>query len=322
LVALKLLAPPPPLAPLQRLAHIPAFLLLSLLLGLSHKAGIIAIVLIPLVFIVSPALALLRGRGLLLLAFIIALGTGLIISGEGPLGLGWRLITRFAWLLPLAVVGLYRQKGKVSPAARVMLAGGFATLVLSCTPEMYGALVALPFVTFMAAMGISAFSPDQPLPLGHRTWEPALAALTILAAFTIVINQSTDSPNESVYRAARFLEQYDPKGPYRIEAPGKARAQIQAYVSGCPRFSVNTSEEMPLEIQRPPEWTGHPAQDARHWIGYLRKALYLRGTGTDWYGAGNKVYTVTINSEGTAPPGTTLLFTHENVRVYGPRVSN
>ena len=322
LVALKLLAPPPPLAPLQRLAHIPAFLLLSLLLGLSHKAGIIAIVLIPLVFIVSPALALLRGRGLLLLAFIIALGTGLIISGEGPLGLGWRLITRFAWLLPLAVVGLYRQKGKVSPAARVMLAGGFATLVLSCTPEMYGALVALPFVTFMAAMGISAFSPDQPLPLGHRTWEPALAALTILAAFTIVINQSTDSPNESVYRAARFLEQYDPKGPYRIEAPGKARAQIQAYVSGCPRFSVNTSGEMPLEIQRPPEWTGHPAQDARHWIGYLRKALYLRGTGTDWYGAGNKVYTVTINSEGTAPPGTTLLFTHENVRVYGPRVSN
>ncbi len=319
LVALKVLTPSPPLALLRRLALIPAFLLLSLLLGLSHKAGIIATVLVPLAFIVSPVFALLRGRWVLLLAFIITLGGGLAISGEGPLGLGWRLITRFAWLLPLAIVGLYQAKGKIQPAARVMLAGGFATLLLSCTPDMYGALVALPFVAFMATLGISAFSPGQPLPLGHRAWEPAVAALTLVAALTIVINQSTDSPNRSVYRAARFLEQHDPRGPYRVEAPGKARAQIQAYVSGCPRFSVQTSPVMPVQVRRPPLWTGHPAKDARHWIDYLRTALGLSGAGTDWYGTGNKVYTVTLSRQAPAPPGMALLFTHGEVRVYGPR---
>ncbi len=294
------------------ICNLHSFLLLTVLLALSHKAGLIGAILIPMVFLASPVLVLLRGRWGLLLGLLAVLVIGFSLTGGDAVTLGYRLLTRFGWLVPLAALGLYAAPGQfISPAARAMLAGGFATLVLSCTPDMYGALLALPFVTTLAATGLAAL-PARPIP-------PLIKILTVLTALVIVANQAKDSPGESVYRAALFLEQYDPEGPYRIEAPGKTRPRMQAYVSGCPRFAVGSGSARDPIVARPPQWTGTLALDARHWIDYLRTMIGLRGASTDWYGSGDKVYYVTVASEGTAPPDAKLLFTHGNVKVYGPR---
>jgi hypothetical protein len=294
------------------LYNLPAFLFLSVLLALSHKAGLIGALLIPILFLASPILIVLRGRWGLLLGLAAVLAIGLSLTGGNAVTLGYRLLTRFGWLVPLAAIGLYSAPAQFTTrAARAMLAAGFATVVLSCTPDMYGALLALPFVAFLATTGLAAL-PPRPIP-------SLILILTILTALVIVANQAKDSPDESVYRAALFLEQHDPSGPYRIEAPGKTRSRMQAYVSGCPRFTVNPGSAPEPTLARPPQWTGNLALDARHGIDYLRTLFGLRGASTDWYGSGNKVYTVTVADEGSAPPDAPLLFTHGTVKVYGPR---
>jgi hypothetical protein len=287
-----------------------SLLFLSLLLALSHKAGLIGIVLIPCLFLTSPVFILIRGRWSLLLALVAVLAIGLMVAGGNPATLAYRLLTRFGWLLPLAILGLYSAPGQFrTPPARAMLAAGLATLVISCTTDMYGALLALPFITFMATTGFAT--------LPERPFTPLIMILTGLTALIIVVNQSLDSPDEAVYRAAQFLEQHDPQGPYRIEAPGRTRPRMQAYVSGCPRFTVEPGKDPELTLARPPKWTGKLSLDARHWIDYLRNMFDLRGSRTDWYGGGNKVYYVTIAGEGTVPGDAKLLFTHGTVKVFG-----
>ncbi len=286
-----------------------SLLFLSLLLALSHKAGLIGIILIPLLFLISPVYILVRGRWSLLLTLIAVLAIGLTVAGGNPATLGYRLLTRFGGLIPLAILGLYSAPGQFrTPAARAMLAGGFATLILSCTTDMYGALLALPFITFIATTGF--------ITLPERPFTPLIMTLTGLTALVIMINQSMDSPDESVYQAAQFLEQHDPRGPYRIEAPGRTRPRMQAYVSGCPRFTVEPGTEPELAVSQPPQWTGKLSIDTRHWIDYLRNMIALRGSSTDWYGGGNKVYYVTIAGEGIVPRDAQLLFTHGTVKVF------
>ena len=193
-----------------------------------------------------------------------------------------------------------------------MLAGLSVTIILSCTADMYGALLALPFIAFAATAGFAWIDGKWPRAVTGRT----TIALTLVAALAIVINQALDSPDESVYRAAQFLEQHDPRGPYRIEAPGKVRAQMQAYVSGCPRFTVTSGTKTQLTLPVPPRWAGTLQQNARHWIDYLRTSLDVSGASTDWYGAGDKVYYVTVGNEGIKPPQSRLIFTHGKVSVF------
>lgn len=292
------------------ICNLHSFLFLSLLLALAHKAGFIGVLFIPVLFLASPVVRILKGRWGLLLGLTLSLGIGLLVAGGDAVTLVYRLLTRFGWLMPLAAIGLYAAPARfTTPAARAMLAGTFSTLVLSCTPEMYGALLALPFVAFLATTGLEAL-PSRRIP-------GLVLILTILTALVIVANQAKDSPDESVYQAALFLEKHDPKGPYRIEAPGRTRARMQAYVSGCPRFTMNPGSGEDPVIAKPPGWTGHPARDARLWIGYLRNMLGLRGASTDWYGHDSRVYYVTVGNEGNAPPGAPVIFTHGPVKVYG-----
>ena len=287
-----------------------SLLFLSLLLALSHKAGLIGIILIPLLFLIAPVYILVRGRWSLLLALVAVLAIGLIVAGGNPATLGYRLLTRFGGLIPLTILGLYSAPHQFrTPAARAMLAGGFATLILSCTTDMYGALLALPFITFIATTGFAT--------LPERPFTPLIRILIGLTALIIVVNQSLDSPDESVYRAAQFLEQHDPQGPFRIEAPGRARTRMQAYVSGCPRFTVEPGKDPELAIARPPQRTGELSLDTKRWIDYLRNLFDLRGSSTDWYGGGNKVYYITIAGEGNIPQDAKLLFTHGTVKVFG-----
>lgn len=286
-----------------------SLLFLSLLLALSHKAGLIGIVLIPILFLISPVLILLRGRWSLVLALLAVLAIGLMVTGGNPATLAYRLLSRFGWLIPLALLGLYSAPTQFrTPATRAMLAAGLATLVISCTTDMYGALLALPFITFIATTGFATL-PDRP-------FAPLIMILTGLTALIIVVNQSLDSPDESVYQATQFLERHDPRGPYRIEAPGRTRTRMQAYVSGCPRFTVESAKETELAVSRPPQWTGKLSVDTKHWIDYLRNMVALQGSSTDWYGGGNKVYYITISGEGNVPGDAKLLFTHGTVKVF------
>lgn len=316
LTLLNLRRPPAsPSPPRSKLLNVVAFVCLSLLLALSHKAGLVGILLIPMIILLSPGLAVLRGRGKLLVGFLASLAAGLLfVNGGDPATLLYRLATRFGWLIPLMAAGLYGSSAQFgTPASRAMLAGAFALLPLSCTPDMYGALLALPFVAFTAVTGFAPWI-DKATPQRRALG----LSLILVPAVAIVINQAQDSPGDSVYRAARFLEQHDPSGPFRIDAPGKARTQMQAYVSGCPRFTIDSGESGTIAVHRPPSWTGHPGQDARHWIDYLRGLLDLRDVATDWYGSG-RVYTVTIAGEGPVPPQARLLFSHGDVKVFeGP----
>lgn len=286
---------------------IPAWLALSALLMLSHKAGVVGAILIPVLLMLSPALRLLYGRWGLWSAGVIVLGLGLLLTGGQPVSLVTRLVTRFGWLLPLALLAFTSSPAALmTPPFRTLTAGGLATLVLSCTPDMYGALLALPFVTCIAAVGLEKIK-----------WRPAvILGLIALPALVIVINQTRDSPGDDVYRAAQFIEQHDPRGPFRLEAPGAARRQIQAYVSGCPRFTVQVGTETSIRYHPLPPWSGNLAQDARVWIDTLRRVVGLHGSGTDWYGEGAKVYYITIGGEGHKPPRATPLFTSGSVTVF------
>jgi len=334
---------------------IPAWLFMTVLLMTSHKAGVVGACLIPILFAVSPALALLRGRWGLLIAGLLAVAAGLLLVNGQPLTLAIRLVTRFGWLLPLAILAITMASDRLlKPPFRAILTAGLATLVLSCTPDMYGALLALPFIACVAALGLEQLNWTPPTPRSADTskegtycekhsytrsppWRGAhragwvfpkvsrilvpfrpmiILGVILIPAIVIVLNQMRDSPSESVYRAAQFIEQYDPRGPFRIEAPGKARHQIQAYVSGCPRFTVQSGSASQLDVHAPPAWTGKLAHNARQWIDYMRTILELRNAHTDWYGNGTKVYYVTINGQGITPQGAKLLFTSGNVSVF------
>jgi len=294
---------------------LPAWLLMTALLMTSHKAGVVGACLIPLLFTLSPALALLRGRWGLWCAGLLVIAVGLLLADGQPVTLATRLLTRFGWLLPLAILSITTAPNQLlMPPFRAMLAVGLATLILSCTADMYGALLALPFIACAATLGLEKINLNRNSrkPRKGNVW----LGVILIPAIVIVLNQMRDSPSESVYRAAQFIEQYDPRGPFRIEAPGKARYQIQAYVSGCPRFTVRSGSAPQLDVHAPPIWTGKLAHDTRQWIDYMRGMLELRDTHTDWYGNGTKVYYVTINGQGTTPQGAKLLFTSGNVSVF------
>jgi len=302
--------------PLHPILWIPSFLTLSLLLAMAHKAGFIGTILLPILFLSSPILIVARGKiGLCVLMFMAIIG-GLILVDFSPVAFTYRIATRFGWLAPLAVLGLCGGSSDRfnSPATRCMLAGGLVTLILSCTADMYGALLALPFITFASVAGFSVWKTINPFP--HIRPARCLFIMTLLTAITIIANQASDSPSPSLYRAALFLEQYDPQGPFQIVASGRARTQVQAYVSGCPRFTMESTNMASMDIRPRPKWNGHPVQDARAWINYLRNAIDLRGVSTDWYGGGNKVYYITVKSEGITPPKGTLIFHDGEVKVF------
>jgi hypothetical protein len=313
---------------LPRWGAIGGLLVMIPLLGLAHKAGAVAVVVIPVLFALSPGLLLFRTRWLPLILLIPTLAAGILLGGHSASNLLFRPASRLGLLLPLWLAGWIgtslapRQTGITgsawlkSPSWRAMLAGGLATLPLVFADDMYGALIALPFVAFAGVVGLqwilSAMPARAPLVL------TATALLTFAPALLVVAHQAADSPSRSVYQAARFLERHDPCGPYRIEAPGRARAQIQAYVSGCPRFSVVTSPRSRLRTHSPPPLTGNWRFDLSAGVRYLRRFLDLEGSGVDWYGESGRVYHVTVDGEGSVPKGEPLLFTSGNVSVFGP----
>lgn len=298
--------------PLHWLSWLASLLAMTVLLALSHKAGCVGMVLIPALLLLSPALLLARGRLVMGLLLLVSLGAGFVLAGFSPVWFSWSLLTRFGLLLPLAIWGLVATPVRSAPYfMRGMLTAALALLPLSCILDMYCAMLALPFITFAAVIGFTEWG---------KRWRNAALALfagSVVGACAIVINQALYSPTDAEYRTARFLERYDPKGPFRIEAPERVRTFVQAYVSGCPRFTVDTTHTSLIGIRPPPKLTGKPHVDAWLCIHYLRGLLFLKDSDTDWYGHGNKLYTITVNGEGRPPPpGAQLLYTDGPLKLF------
>lgn len=292
-------------------SRLPALLVMTGLLALSHKAGFVGVVIIPLLFMASPLLAAVRGRLALVPLLLLAMGGGFALASFAPGLLIWRWVTRFGVLVPLAVAGLVAgPRCFATPPARAMMSAFLALLALSSTPDMYGALLALPFITFVAVAGAGEMMEPRP-------WlVKGVAVASVVGAIAIVVNQATDSPPGTVYRTAQFLEQHDPTGPYRIEAPGRIRTQVQAYVAGCPRFTVEAGERASIRLHRPPALTGTLPRDARHWIDYLRDLLDVKDASTDWYGSAGKLYTITTSTNDPVPSGSRLIHSEGQVNLY------
>jgi len=303
----------------------------ALLLCMSHKTGLIAVLLLPAAFLAGvlllppcrPAATQPRfpplWRILLpCLLFLAALVAGYLVAGQSLAHALVRGIPRLSVLFPLAFIGacfvLAPPYGR--PAARAMTMAALAFLPMVFTDDMYGALIAVLFIAFLAAAGMERLVfliPGR----AHNVLRNTAFTAVLLPAVTIIVYQSTDSPSWDVVRAARFLNRHDPLGPYRIEAPGATRPRMQAYLDGCPRFNVTDSFKPPT-LRPPPPLRGPLRTRAQDITSYLRCCLALPEASTDWYGNSKKVYYVTEGNQGMIPKGSRRLFTSGNVSVYEP----
>lgn len=303
----------------------------ALLLCLSHKTGLIAVLLLPAAFLAG-VLLLPPCRStatqtrlppiwrmlLSCLLFFAALVAGYISAGSSLTHGLVRGVPRLSVLFPLAFIGtcfvLAPPYGR--PAARAMTLAALAFLPMVFTDDMYGALIAVLFFAFLAAVGMERLAFLLPYH-AHAPLRNTAFAAVLLPAVTIIVYQSADSPSWDVVRAARFLNRHDPLGPYRIEAPGDTRPRMQAYLDGCPRFNVTDSFKPPT-LRPPPPLAGSLGAKTRAITSYLRSCLTLPEASTDWYGNSKKVYYVTEGNQGRIPKGSRRLFTSGNVSVYEP----
>ena len=297
---------------------------MAMLLLLSHKAALVAVGLIPLSLALAPFLPRSDRRWVPAILVIPSVIAAVLISptaGHAPagavLGFAGKCVTRFGWFVPAAGAALVFVPGWFSrPSWRRLVPAMLLTFPLAFHREMYGALIALPFVTWAATeavLGLVRARPSLAL-IAHRT----TIALTAAAAIAIVMHRSLNATSHAVWRAAQFLEAYDPAGPYRIDGAGRARSQVQAYVSGCPRFNVNTSEDARIAIKRPPSGLGPLRERFQAWSDYLRGWVAMTETDTDYYGRSPRVYTV-IEGNGAPPAQARQIYAQEGVSIWEVR---
>jgi hypothetical protein len=299
---------------------------MALLLLLSHKVSLAAIPLTLILFggfkFPNPP----RSRPVLLILGIGILGLGWLLTGaESSLTAGLRplrnLAVRFGILGVLLIPGILAlRKFPLPPADRFLFWGLVLTLPLACAGEMYGALPALPFVAWSAVRGYGCI---DVLPGRIRgILQSSALALLALGAGAILLERSLHAMPRRLYDAAQFLEQLDPRGPFRIEAPGMARRQIQAYVSGCPRFTSPSPLKTQAALQQRPAFKGNWRSIYSEAIHYLRHWIVLDPDDFAWYGANPRIYYFQIDGEGTVPPNHLLLYEKNGVRLFGPTNSS
>jgi hypothetical protein len=151
---------------LPRLAAIGGLFVMLPLLGLAHKAGLVAAVMIPVCFALSPIVGRLRTKWTPVILLIPSLAVSLLIGGTGISSLLFRPLSRLALLIPLSFAGwigaalLPRVVRSTDSgwmerhSSRAMLVGGLATLPLVFANDMYGTLLALPFIAFSGTVGL------------------------------------------------------------------------------------------------------------------------------------------------------------------------
>lgn len=294
----------------------------SLALALCHKAGGVAVAMVGL----AACLAVVLPRAGSRLAAILALAPFAAFAILAAPGSGWHAavsaaracVMRFGVLLPLAAAGLAAGPAWTRVASRrFVLAGACVALPLACTADAYGALVLAPFATLLAAGGLEAIA-SRLRPSAVRPLHAAVLALAAGGALATVVHRSMLATPRAVRSAARFLEAYDPRGPFTVRAPTRVQAQVQAYVSGCPRFEVTPDGGARVTVSRPPGVRGQPGAVITAWTRWLREALSLSDTDVAWYGRVPRAYYVTVNGVGERPEGGRVLYDRDGVTVCAP----
>jgi len=297
----------------------------AVLLALSHKVGIVAGSLILVLTLASATVP--RGHSvvpvvLMTLPFLaLAIVFSAPVGAPPPVGLviGFvrASITRFGWMIPIAALGLLGPRGWFThPARRRVFPAMLATLPLAYPGDIYGAMLALPFVC-VAATGGLAWLRDR-LPRMRRGIAVAAVALTLLAMLTIVAQRSLAATPRRVFEAARFLERFDPLGPFTIEAPGRNRARFHAYLSGCPRFAITPPRETRVTFRRPPSLLGKPQEIAREWIDFGRNFVEVPDIAMDWYGINPRIYYVVIDDVGMKADTAVPIYEKDGVMILKP----
>jgi hypothetical protein len=296
----------------------------GLLLALSHKTGLVAVILVP----CSMLLALLlprRGYPLMMgvlavlsvLAALALASASAVVSPLGNLrGFLFTSLSRFGWYVPAAALAIVAHRKRLAEAPwRRLLPALLVTFPLAYPRDMYGALIALPLVTLAATAGWIRLG--ERYPRRPAATAAAIVVITLGFAGAIIVQRSRTATPKPVWEAACFLENYDPRGPYRVEAPGRAQTQIQAYVSGCPLVEVSASERTAVRIQRPPPIQGNPVQAVKRWMDWARH-VFLVDADIAWYGWNPRTYYVVINGQGRVPPEARRLYARDGVEIYEP----
>ncbi len=299
----------------------------GLCLVLAHKAGI------PTLLVHSPAMA----TGLLLptrwswtapFLLVLALVVGVLMSPRwGLAGLPGHLLgyaskdlRRLGWMGVATVLGilLYPRTWNTSRATRACLGGLLASLPLAHHREMYGAMLTLPFVCLAAWRAVLQLVSDRPQQ--RAAILKTVALLTIAGGLAIVIQRSAQATPRRVYKAAMFIEQINPRGPFRIVSSQRHGIHIQGYVSGCPRFTLQVADPRAFSVDPPPfDIEGPLRRRASAWIGHLRDFLSPPGISTDWYGGARTIYHVILDDESAPPTGSVLIYDEDGVKIFDQR---
>lgn len=295
---------------------------IGLLLLLSHKVSLVAIPLILILLTGYKFLSPPRSR-----ISLLAIGIGILVLGwffsgaelnlSGGLSPLRHLVVRFGILGLLLLPGIATlRQHPITPVDRFFFWGLVLTLPLAGAGEMYGALPALPFMVWAAVRG---YLRGDDLPERFQViLQHGALALVALGAGAILLERSLHAMPRKVYDAAQFLEQLDPRGPFRIEAPGMARRQIQAYVSGCPRFSPAATLKTKASIQPLPSFNGDWHSFYSKATRYLRHWIILEIDDFAWYGTSPRTYYFQIDGVGNVPANSPLLYEKSGVRMFGP----
>ncbi len=311
---------------------------LLLLLSLSHKVGfIIALSFIPIYL--SGFLVPKQSRRMLViisilpsavLALFVVSRTMLPFPAGNAIGIVRYSLTRFGILMPLAILGLIAPVNLFANIKwRRLYPLMLIAIPLAFERHMYGALIAAPLITLAATEGVvwlwgksSVASNQHPADQQAKNLlalsSKLFFAITIAFAIATVVHRSRIATSRPVYHAAQFLEQHDPLGPYIINAPGRVRTQVQAYVSGCPRFNLTTGTNSVIKISAPPNIKGNPRKVLQNWTTYMRGFMTVPEIATDWYGKNPRRYYITINDQGTHPPEAKQIYNKNGVKIYTP----
>lgn len=310
---------------LRTMLYALCLLLIALLLALSHKVGfIIAIIAIPLYmggFLVPKR----SNRPAIIISLLPFAALALLIVSPAmlpvPFGNGIGIIrfsiTRFGILMPLALLGLIAPKNLLAATRwRHLYPLMLLSIPLAFEPHMYGAMVATPMITIAATEGIIWIIGHTKFPAENRILTSAFCIIIFSFSLTTIIHRSRIATPANVYHAAQFLEKYDPSGPFVINAPGRARTQIQAYVSGCPRFNVTAATNFSIKVSPPPSIKGNPRKILQKWTAYMRGFMTVPEITTDWYGKNPRQYYVIVNNEGTHPLSATQIYNKDDIQIY------
>ena len=291
---------------------------------LCHKAALVAVVLYPLSMAGAHAWPRrLRGRGTIWtgagLAFLVALflvrprffsgATGAVA------GLFYTMTVRFGIAAPLALLALWpRSSMDTSPWPALFTA--LLPLGILAVGPMYGAMAALPIVVLFAARGLHV---GQTWPGGlRRIIHTGVTCLALLSACGIVTLRSLHATPASIRDIARCLQQHDPQGPFRIDAPDPIRTRIQAYVQGSPRFHYGAETHPRFRVRPPPKLIQAPGRLFDDWTAWLRNIFVVSGVDFARYGKSPVVYAIRARGTGLPPPRSQSLYESGDIVLYGP----